>query len=290
MSIAVAIPAYNGARFISKAIQSVLDQTRRADEIIVVDDGSSDGTASIVSKYPVRLIEQARAGVSGARNRAIKETSADWIAFLDQDDWYDARKLEAHESTFAQDVVLSYSSVCEVRNGRQRMGIAPPAEGVRKRLRYENVFTPGAVVVRRSAVLEAGGFNVEVKGCEDWDLWVRLAPLGRFVACENALLFALIHGDNYSLKPDLMLKAVETALPVLLGNTVGWERSVTKSRIMAGQYANAALMCREKNEMRALGYCLRSMLAWPLPDYRPDRYKLFAAQLLRTVVPSFRHA
>ncbi len=285
MSIAVVIPAYNGERFIQKAIQSVLDQTRPADEIIVVDDGSTDSTAKIVGQYPVRLITQTRAGVSAARNRAIAETRADWIAFLDQDDWYDARKLEAHQLTLAQGVVLSYSSVCEVENGHERMSLAVAPDLIKKRLPYENVFAPGAVIVRRSALLQAGSFNVDVKGCEDWELWVRLATLGRFVACPDALLFALIHGENYSLKADLMLQAIERALPVLLENRAGWQRTVTRRRIMAGQYAHAALMCRKKDEMQALGYCLRSVLAWPLPDTGPDwhnRYKLLAAQLVRT--------
>jgi glycosyltransferase involved in cell wall biosynthesis len=281
-SIAVIIPAFNGSRFIAKAIESVLAQTRPADEIIVVDDGSTDGTAEIASKYPVALIQQANAGVSVARNRAIAEAKSSWIAFLDQDDWYHPQKLEAHEATLEGDVVLSYSRCCVVENGHEVMQVTPEVTTIRKLLRYRNTFTPGSVVVRRSVLWEIGGFDAAVNGCEDWELWMRLLDRGRFVAADSALLFVNIHPEAYSRKPDKMLQSVEKAMPTLLRNTAGWERTAARLRIMAGQYASASVMCRNEDEIQALGYCFKSVLAWPPPNHAPSRYKLLAVQLLRT--------
>jgi glycosyltransferase involved in cell wall biosynthesis len=282
LSIAVVIPAYNGAQFIEKAIRSVLEQTRPPDEIIVVDDGSSDGTPDVVRRYPVMLITQARSGVSAARNRAIAEAKSDWIAFLDQDDWYHPQKLEAHEPALRPGVVLSYSSVCVVENGREFQFPLLPPKAVRKQLPYRNPLTPGRVVVRRSVLRDTGGFNVQVHGCEDWELWVRLAKRGQFMPAEKALLYLSVHGENYSLKPRKMLHAAEAALPLLLAGTTGWKRLALKRRIMAAQYSNAAVMCRCQNEMDALAYCLRCVFAWPLPECGVGKYKLLGVQFLRT--------
>src|SRR3982074_2664398 len=87
--VSVILPAYNGARFIVAAIESVLAQTRPVDEFVVIDDGSTDDPAKIVDRFRprgVRLIRQENLGVIGARNRGISETTGELIAFIDQDD------------------------------------------------------------------------------------------------------------------------------------------------------------------------------------------------------------
>src|SRR6185295_19151753 len=94
MKISVIIPAYNQARWLPECIESALQQTLTAHEIIVVDDGSTDDTREVVSRYPVRHIYQKNAGVSAARNRGIQEATGEWIALLDGDDYWLPRKLE----------------------------------------------------------------------------------------------------------------------------------------------------------------------------------------------------
>src|ERR1051326_9104660 len=95
-SITAIIAVYNGAELIQRSIDSVLAQTRPADELIVVDDGSTDRTGEIVQSYGsrVRYIRQNNSGVSTARNRAAKEAKSEWIAFLDHDDEWLPQKLE----------------------------------------------------------------------------------------------------------------------------------------------------------------------------------------------------
>ena len=86
--ISAVIPAYNAEKYITRAIDSVLGQTRPVDEIIIVDDGSTDNTAEAIKRYgdKIQYIYQENAGVSAARNTGIKAAATDWIAFLDADD------------------------------------------------------------------------------------------------------------------------------------------------------------------------------------------------------------
>ena len=93
LRVAVVIPTYNRVRLLERALRSVLDQARVADEIIVVDDGSTDGTAEAVADLPVRLVRQANAGAAAARNRGVREASSPWVAFLDSDDLWDVAHL-----------------------------------------------------------------------------------------------------------------------------------------------------------------------------------------------------
>lgn len=106
----VIIPAYNAAAFIARAIDSVLAQTWPAEEIIVVDDGSSDATADIVAGYGERVcyLHQDNAGVSAARNAGARAATGDWLAFLDADDWYYPDRLKWHAEWIARDEALDF--------------------------------------------------------------------------------------------------------------------------------------------------------------------------------------
>src|SRR5215213_6400356 len=94
--VAAIIPVYNGASQIQRSIESVLAQTRQVDEVIVIDDGSTDQTADVVRSYGdrVRLLQQKNAGVAAARNHGMREARSQWIAFLDHDDAWLPEKIE----------------------------------------------------------------------------------------------------------------------------------------------------------------------------------------------------
>jgi glycosyltransferase involved in cell wall biosynthesis len=283
MGIAVIIPAYNGARFIRRALESVLGQTRKADEIIVVDDGSTDATPEIVAEYPVTLIRKRNGGVSSARNSGIRRTTAEWIALLDQDDWYHPRKLEIQERSLTDGVVASYCAHWIVTGDHEEFVPCWPEDQLRETFRYRQPVPPLTVIMHRAAVLECGGFNEQIMGVEDWELYSRLIAMGNFVSVPEPLGYRLEHGDNYSQKPDKMLAAVRAALPTLLRDVKGVRRIIRKMKVLAGQYTAASLMCRGSSETKSLRLALRGVALWPLPTFDPGRWKVCAVQVLRTM-------
>ncbi|MCU0839480.1 MAG: glycosyltransferase, partial [Rhodospirillales bacterium] len=182
VTVAVVIPTYNRAHCVSEAIESVLAQTVPADEVIVVDDGSTDTTPEVLAGFGDRIIviRQPNRGVSAARNAGIARATSEWITFLDSDDvWYPNRVFVLH-----RDVVKSECGVhvanFEVtgegyhRNVFQLNKLAAPegsaitySDGVAVSRR---VFMPMSLAVRRDLLIDARGFDEEISFAEDLDL------------------------------------------------------------------------------------------------------------------------
>lgn len=128
-SITVVIPTYNRAEWLPATVESVLQQTRPADEVLIVDDGSRDDTETVCRAFPapVRYVRQANAGVSAARNRGVREARGEWIAFLDSDDLWDRAKLEVQMAAHAAAPEAGWSiTECVLVDGADR-----PVEGMR---------------------------------------------------------------------------------------------------------------------------------------------------------------
>jgi len=179
-SIAVVIPSYNRAQSLERCIASVLVQDRQADEIIVVDDGSTDGTAELLEAYPqVIYRRQNNCGVSAARNAGIRASSCDWIAFLDSDDEWLPEKLEKQLAAVRKQpgYRLVHSDEIWIRRG---VRVNP----MRKHAKAGGdiffnclplcVISPSAVLVQRSLLGETGCFDENLPACEDYDLWLRI--------------------------------------------------------------------------------------------------------------------
>jgi hypothetical protein len=178
--IGIVTPAYNVAPYIGDTIRSVLDQTHRDWTMVVVDDGSTDDTASVVQGFRdprLRLVSQANVGVSVARNRGATEADCDAMLFLDGDDRLAPFALDvlAQALTDAPDAVAAVGAY--ERGGR----VYPPASGdIRERLLVRNLFVNGGhVLVRREAVRP---FREDLRYGEDWEFWVRLSHV---MACES---------------------------------------------------------------------------------------------------------
>jgi glycosyltransferase involved in cell wall biosynthesis len=179
--VSVVLIAYNGQRTIAKAIDSVLAQTVTDLELVVVDDGSTDGTAAVVAGYrDPRLTyhRQPNAGPSAARNTGIRATSAPWVAFLDCDDWWTPGKL-ARQLDATPGVGLVYSgAVFFDPSGRQIEVMHPTLRGhVLPALLLGNGITGGGstAMVRRDVLEAVGGFRDDLHYGEEWELWLRVA-------------------------------------------------------------------------------------------------------------------
>ena len=179
-SVGVVVPTFNRAHTLGRALESVLAQTLRPRQIVVVDDGSTDATAELLAKYPdVICLRQENRGVSAARNLGIRHCGCDWIALLDSDDEWLPEKLRGQFEALADNPGhrLIHCDEIWIRNGRR----VNPADRHRKRggWIFEYclplcVVSPSAAVIEKSLLEEAGGFNERLPACEDYDLWLRI--------------------------------------------------------------------------------------------------------------------
>jgi glycosyltransferase involved in cell wall biosynthesis len=189
MNISVVIPTHNRARTLPRALDSVLAQTLRATEIIVVDDGSTDDTGCLVAgRYPrVRYLLQGNRGVSAARNRGIRAARGDWIALLDSDDVWLRTKLAAQVSLLQE---RPGHRLCHTEEIWIRHGVRVNA--MKKHTKAGGhifraclplcVISPSSALIHRTLFDEVGLFDESLPACEDYDLWLR-------VCARDAVLF-----------------------------------------------------------------------------------------------------
>ena len=204
--ISVIIPLYNKERTILRAVNSVLAQTSPPDEIIVVDDGSTDGSAAAVESIGsplVRLVRQSNAGVSAARNRAIAESAGEFIALLDGDDEWECGYLAEIRRLIAEYPECGiYAAGFDIFDGKRRVaGNTPDREGIvdffaESLTRY--VVIPSAATLRRSTALAAGGFPQGMRIGEDQYLWTKMARLAPVCFSPKRLAIYSRAADNRS--------------------------------------------------------------------------------------------
>ncbi|MDX1450196.1 MAG: glycosyltransferase, partial [Acidimicrobiia bacterium] len=202
--VAAVIIAHNGESFIQDAIRSVCDQTRPVDEIVVVDDGSTDSTADLVRRHPgVRLVTQPQQRPSAARNRGVMETEAELIAFLDCDDMWLPQKTAAQLAIFEtrpDSVAVSGGQIRLDEVRQQRRPERFPGRGRRGSIgalvSWNTVGNPSMVMVRRKAFEEAGRFDPSLHYGEDWELWLRMARIGPIEFVEEPVAVYRWHPDN----------------------------------------------------------------------------------------------
>ncbi len=180
-NISVVIPTFNRRQTIGRSIDSVLNQTLFPSEIIVVDDGSTDGTSDYIqSNFPsIRLLQQPNKGVSAARNKGIRCADANWIALLDSDDEWFPQKLEKQVMTLSQNLDIKFCHTEEIwiRNGAR-------INQMKKHQKYGgHIFnkcldmckiSPSSVLFHQSILDDVGYFDKSLKVCEDYDLWLRI--------------------------------------------------------------------------------------------------------------------
>ena len=261
MKVSVIIPTFNRLSLISRAIDSVLKQTFKPFEIIVVDDGSSDNTSTFIKNNykSVKLIKQKNLGVSKARNVGIKNSSGDWIALLDSDDEWKKNKLEVQIKSLSE---YDYYSVCHtneiwIRNGTR----------VNQKKRHQkyggNIFdkcldicriSPSSIIFQKNIINEVGWFDENLSICEDYDLWLRITANFKILFIDKPLIIKYGgHSDQLSKSVNGIEAYRIKSLENLLSNTrlikvykrLAIEMLITKLRI----YKKGLLKRQKSNEL-----------------------------------------
>lgn len=180
-SVSVVIPTHNRLQTLKSAVSSALEQTLLPLEVIVVDDGSTDGSSDWLEtqQWPVSYISQSNHGVSHARNRGIEKAQGQWIAFLDSDDYWHRNKLEKQYKALHSEPGhrLCHCDEIWIRNGKR---INPKHKHQK---RGGHIFehclplcaiSPSAVIMHRDLFYDHGLFDESLPACEDYDLWLRV--------------------------------------------------------------------------------------------------------------------
>jgi glycosyltransferase involved in cell wall biosynthesis len=180
-SISVIIPTFNRKAVIGRALQSVYVQSHPADEVIVVDDGSTDGTAELIKKqFPATTyLYQENSGVSAARNAGILAAKGQWIAFLDSDDEWLPNKLERQLQQLAEqpDLKVCHTEEIWIRNGvrvNQMNKHAKSGGWIFDQCLPLCAMSPSSILIHRTLFGRLGGFDENLPACEDYDLWLRI--------------------------------------------------------------------------------------------------------------------
>ncbi len=182
MQISVIIPTYNRKHLISRAIKSVINQSFKPFEIIIVDDGSDDGTYEFIIQFfpEIQVFRQSNNGVSSARNLGIKNAKGNWIAFLDSDDEWFSKKLELQKKAIdhSDKYLISHTNEIWIRNGVR-------VNQMKKHQKYGGYIfeksldicriSPSSVLINRKIFEDIGKFDETLKICEDYDFWLRIS-------------------------------------------------------------------------------------------------------------------
>ena len=190
-SVTVIVPAYNAASHLPGALASIRAQTRPPDEVLVIDDGSTDGTGEIAAGRAeglnLRVLRQPNGGAAAARNLGLRHASGTWIAFLDADDLWLPRRLEKGLALLARETALRWAASAflerTLHGTEERRGLTPRGRSRLVKDAFENIFDiferdaviwTSTLLVHRSCFEEVGDFDRSLARREDVDLWTRI--------------------------------------------------------------------------------------------------------------------
>ncbi len=251
-TISVVVPAYNEERYIAEALDAVLAQTRPPLEVIVVDDGSTDGTVEVVGRYRerVRLIQQENRGCPGAFDTGFREAKGEFVALCPADDVWEPQKLEWQQDVLdAHRPRWTWSSARPAGSGWRRATTFVPsgpgsssAPGSRRRCTARNLIADPSAVVRRSLYLDLGGYEPLVG--EDYEFWMRALAADAVFYFDPRLVVRLReHGGNLSYRALDIWETnhlIHTRYADLAGDPELVRRTLAHDLLMIG-YCRAAL-------------------------------------------------
>lgn len=284
--VSVVIPAYNAAWCIQRAVDSVLDQTYRPIEIIVVNDGSTDNTVQVLHRFneAIRIVDKPNGGLSSARNAGIRAARGEYIAFLDADDWWLPEKLARQVALLKSEPSIGFCSTVtravDETGSLIREWRCPPIQ----RSALHTIFSRNAtvagsgssVVVRSEVLRQADFFDETLRSLEDIDMWMRLASISGYRCLDEPLTVILKRRESMSGNLSVMREA---ALLVMRKNRHLLDPK-SRGRFWNACYATvladyAKWECREGYRGRAALHLCEGLLRAPLA-----RGRLLAGLLL----------
>ena len=289
--VSVIIPCYNGSRFLPEAIESVLAQTYLQFEIIVVDDGSTDNSGEIATRYSsVRCISQENQGVAAARNRGLSESKGSYLVFLDQDDRFLPNALEIGVSCLnAHPDCAFVFGFCKRIAADGTPWLHSSQQPVETHYRQEpvetdyypallrggdiNICPPSTVMFRHIIFDSVSAFEPSLNPADDYDVYLRIARAFPIYCHKKVIVHYRMHGDNQSGSTVLMLRATLLALGAqrdyIKSNKKYEEAYKTGKRYWRNYWGNL-LMCKVINKVKArqLVAALRAMVV--LMRYPPN--------------------
>jgi glycosyltransferase involved in cell wall biosynthesis len=196
VTVSVVLPVRDGERFLAEALESILRQTYADLEVVVVDDGSTDGTADVLAGFRderLRVVRQEPAGLVAALQRGVAEARAPLIARMDADDVSEPERLERQVELLGRrprvGMVATWVAVIDEEGRELRREVQPSAhEDLARRLLLRNPFQHGSVLLRRDALEAVGGYRADYGANEDYDLWRRLTRSWE-LACVPEVLY-----------------------------------------------------------------------------------------------------
>jgi glycosyltransferase involved in cell wall biosynthesis len=296
-----------------RAIDSVLAQTFDDYEIIVIDDGSSDNTSEVLAAYGDRVcvVKQVNQGVSAARNHGIRVARGEFVAFLDSDDEWLPRKLEAQVQYLNSHSDVGFAGClgyCREEDGtffsfdeNDRPEYEVYRSGSVKRQFLRFLYSPfpqnmSRYIFRRSILEELGGFDLTISGPEDWELFLKLLSHGhRFAYVPEPLVEYHMSPDGISLNLDAMLRGEEIIRRRYIATIPNfWQRWSSNSRLLARRYFSAAMRSREMGmPLRGGRFAMQSLLMNPFFPGPGRRLKWLGSLCVRSLLPrslATRHA
>jgi glycosyltransferase involved in cell wall biosynthesis len=269
MKVAAVIPVRNRPAQLSQALRSVQLQSHPVTEIIVVDDASTDETATLALTLAaedrrIRLLRHSkRRGGSASRNTGWNASDADWIAFLDSDDEWLPEKLERQvEYLKGHGSALACFTGCQARGDIG--GYRPPKAVSLFDLQRSNILgTTSTALVSRFALAAIGGFDENLPSCQDWDVWIKLRKQGEILVIPDPLVFFEQGGKD---------RISKNYVSVIEGHRMLFERIlkevdglVPRLRVRASHHARMSqIMLDDFGEpFQALVFSVRSGLRWP---------------------------
>lgn len=204
-SVSVIVPTYNHEVFVLDTLASVFAQTFTDYEVIVINDGSPDGTADVLRPWieagRIRYVAQENQGQAAARNHGIHLAQGEFIALLDDDDLWPAEKLKTQVELLAEHpgAVMVYGTAARLEEPSSIICTETPAGDLRAYFRERNCLTsPGQALIRTEALRQAGGFDPAIWGADDWEMYARLARMGEVLYTETVALLYRSHPANAS--------------------------------------------------------------------------------------------